>query len=105
MSAIMKKLINCCHFINHNHMEKFQITDPSKVWVSNFPGVDGKGISASAIMKKLKNRCHFVNIDCMEKFQITRPPQRLGLQFSKCQWKQNISVGHHEKIEKLLTFH
>ena len=27
--AIMKKLINGCHFININHTEKFQITDPS----------------------------------------------------------------------------
>ena len=25
----MKKLINGCHFININHTEKFQITDPS----------------------------------------------------------------------------
>ena len=31
-------------------------------------------------------------------------PQSLGLQFSKCQWKQNISIGHYEKIEKWLSF-
>ena len=36
-------------------MEKFEITDPPKVWVSGFLGVDGNGISVSAIMKKLKN--------------------------------------------------
>ena len=28
--AIMKKLKNDCHFVNINHMEKFQITDPPK---------------------------------------------------------------------------
>ena len=30
LSAIMKKLKNGCHFININHMEKFQITGPTK---------------------------------------------------------------------------
>ena len=54
-----------------NHTEKFQITDPPKVWVSSFPSVNGNGISALAIMKKLKNGCYFVNIDHTEKFQIT----------------------------------
>ena len=34
--AIMKKLKNGCHFFNINHMEKFQITHPTKVWVSSF---------------------------------------------------------------------
>ena len=38
-------------------MEKFQITDPRKVWDSGFPSVDGNGISVSAIMKKLKHLC------------------------------------------------
>ena len=28
VSAIMKKLKNGCHFINIDHMEKFQITNP-----------------------------------------------------------------------------
>ena len=27
-------------------------------------------------------------------------PQSLGLRFSECQWKWNISIGHYEKIEK-----
>ena len=86
-------------------MEKFPITEPPpKVWVSGFPSVNGNGISVSAIMKKLKNGCNFFNIDHMEKFPTTDPPQSLGLQFSKCQWKQNISIGHYEKIEKWLTF-
>ena len=31
-------------------------------------------------------------------------PQSLGLQFSECQWKWNISIGHYEKIEKWLPF-
>ena len=56
-------------------MEKFQITNPLKVWVSGFLNVDRNGISASAIMKKLKNGHHFVNIDCMKKFQITDSPK------------------------------
>ena len=52
--AIMKKLKNGCHFVNIDRMEKFQITDPPKVWVSGFPSVDGNGISLSAIMKNCK---------------------------------------------------
>ena len=74
-SAIMKKLKNGCHFINIDHMEKFQITDPIKGWVSGFPSVDRNGISASAIMKKLKNGCHFINIDGTKNFQITDCPK------------------------------
>ena len=31
-------------------------------------------------------------------------PQSLGLRFSECRQKWNISVGHYEKIEKWLTF-
>ena len=58
-------------------------------------------ISASAIMKKLKNSCHFFNIDRMENFPITAPPQSLGLQFSECRQKWNISIGHYEKNWKM----
>ena len=54
-------------------MEKFQITDPLKVWLSGFPSVDGNRISVLAIMKKMENGCHFVNIYHMENFQITDP--------------------------------
>ena len=76
VSAIMKKLKNGSHFVNIDHTEKFQITDPPpKVWVSGFLSVDGNRISASAIMKQLKNGSHFVNIDCMENFQIADPPK------------------------------
>ena len=71
----MKKLKNGCHFVNINHTEKFQITDPPKVWVSSVLSVNGNGTSASAIMKKLKNGCHFINIDGTEKFQITDCPK------------------------------
>ena len=40
-----------------------------------------------------------------EKFQITNfPPKSLGLRFSECQQKWNISVSHYEKIEKWLPF-
>ena len=56
-------------------------------------------------MKKLKNGSHFINIDHTEKFQITDPPQSLGLWFSECRGKWNISVSHYEKIEKWLPFH
>ena len=34
--AIMKQLKNGSHFVNIDHMEKFQITDPPKIWVSGF---------------------------------------------------------------------
>ena len=54
MLAIMKKLKNGCHLVNIDRTEKFQITDPPKVWVSGFLSVDGNGISVSAIMKKIE---------------------------------------------------
>ena len=97
VSAIMKKLKNGCDFFNIDRMKKFPITDLCKVWVSGFPSVDENIISALAIMKNLKNGCHFFNIDRMEKFPITDPPQSLGLWFSECQRKRNISVGHYGK--------
>ena len=51
----MKKLKNGCHFINIDRTEKFQITDPPKVWVSGFffLNVDGNGISLE------NQRCKF----------------------------------------------
>ena len=72
----MKKLKNDCHLVNINHMEKFQINNLPKVWVSGSPSVDRNGISASAIMKNLKSGCHFINIDHMENFQIIDPPPK-----------------------------
>ena len=66
-------------------MEKFQINNLPKIWISGFLSVDGNGILVLAIMKKLKNGCHFFNINRMENFQITDPPQSLGLQFSSHQ--------------------
>ena len=83
-------------------MEKFRKLNRWKICVSSFPSA---AISALASMKKLKNGCHFVNIDHTEKFQITNPPQSLGLWFSECQRKWNISISHYEKIEKWLQFH
>ena len=74
----MKKLKDGSYFVNINHTEKFQITDPPKVWVSGFLSVNRNRISASTIMKKLKNGSHFVNIDHTEKFQITDPPSKFG---------------------------
>ena len=46
--ATMKKLINGCHFVNIDHMEKFQITDPpqSLGLQFSFLSVDGNGISS-----------------------------------------------------------
>ena len=69
----MKKLKNGHHFVNIDHTENFQITDPPEVWVSSFLSVDRNGISVSAIMKKLKNGQHFVNINHKEKCQIIGP--------------------------------
>ena len=48
-SAIMKKMKNGCHFVNIDHTEKFQTTEPPKVWVSGFPSVE-----------KIENGCHFM---------------------------------------------
>ena len=84
--------------------KNFKLPTPPKVWVSGFPSVDRNGISPLTIMKKLKNSCHFINIDHMEKFQIPDPPQSLGLWFSECRWKWNITIGHYERIEKWLPF-
>ena len=70
VSAIMRNQKNGCHFINMHRMEKFQITDPPKVWVSSFLNVDGNGISTSAVMEKWENGHHFVNMHRMEKFLI-----------------------------------
>ena len=39
-----------------------------------------------------------------EKFKLSTP-QSLGLWFSKCQRKWNISISHYEKIEKWPPFH
>ena len=99
----MKKSKNGHHFINIDCVENFQITNHPKIWVYSFLSVNRNEISASVIMKKLKNGCHFINIDCTETFKIT-DPQSLGLQFSECQWKLNISVSHYEKTEKWLPF-
>ena len=40
----------------------------------------------------------------MENFQIINLPHSLGLWFSECQLKLNISIGHYEEIEKLPPF-
>ena len=79
--AIKKKLKNGHHFININHMEKYQISNSPKVWVSSFQNVNGYGISALTIIKKLKNGHYFVNINCKETFQITDPPMFESLVF------------------------
>ena len=100
----MKKLKNGHYFVNIDCTEKYQITDPPKVWVSIFPSVNGNGISVPVIMKKLKNCHHFVNIDHMEKCQIIDPP-KFGSPVFRGQWKWNISVSHYEKNEKWLPFH
>ena len=67
-----RNMKNGCHFVNIDHMEKFQITEPPKVWVSGFPCVNRNGISSLAIMKKLKNGCIFVNIDHTETVGVSR---------------------------------
>ena len=108
MLTIIKTLKNGGLFVNIDNTEKNQITDSPRVCISGFPSVNGNGISASVIMKKLKNGCHFINIDHIEKFLITSlpppPHQSLGLRFSVCQQKWNISVSHYEKIEKWPPF-
>ena len=90
--------------IENSHL---QFSECRKVITHKCPSinVNGNRISVLAMMKKLKNGCHFVNIDRTVKFQINNPPQSLGLQFSKCQQKQNISISHYEKIEKWPPFH
>ena len=100
--AIMKKLKNGCHFVNIDLQKNFKLLTPLKL-VHSFPSVHENGISVLAIMKKLKNGCHFINIDHTEKNFKLLTTQKLDLQFSKCQQKWNISVGHCEKILKMAT--
>ena len=45
---------NGCHLVNMHLTEKFQITDPLKVWVSGFPSVDGSRVLVLAIMEKIE---------------------------------------------------
>ena len=45
-SAIMKKLKNGCHFINIDHMEKFQITNAPQSLGLRFSECQHNGISA-----------------------------------------------------------
>ena len=87
-----------------DHMEKFQITDRPKVWVSGFMGVNGNGISASAIMKKLKKGHHFVNIDHMEKFQITDLPKFGPLVFQVSTEKENTVLAIMKKLKNCHHF-
>ena len=100
-SAIMKKLKNGCYFVNIEHMENFQITDPHKVWVFGFLSVNRNRISASAIMKKLNMAtilliCILLILVIQKKFKLLTP-QSLGLWFSECRHKWNISIGHYQK--------
>ena len=101
VSAILKKLKNGCHFININSMEKFQITNPPKVWVSSFLSVNRNGISALAILKKIEIWLPFHKYWLYGKISNYRPPKSLSLRFSECWQKWNISIGHYEKILKM----
>ena len=77
---------------------------PPKFRLQVFPVSPGMEYHVSAIMKKLKNGCHFVTMCSTEKIQITNTPQSLGIWFSGCQQKWNISIGHYGKIEKWWPF-
>ena len=71
----MKKSKNGCHFVNIN-MEKFQNTDPLKVWVSSFPIVNRNGISPLAIIKKNQKIAKILLtsiIDLQKNFQLPNP--------------------------------
>ena len=88
----MKKLINGCHFVDIHRMPKFQIADPKL-----------------AIIKKYKNGCHFTNICHTAQFQnywFPLPPKFWVSGFLSVNGsKQNIGIGHYEKIENWLPFH
>ena len=47
----------------------------------------------------------YVSYGKISSYWLPLPPQSLGLRFSKCQWKWNISIGHYEKIKKWPPFH
>ena len=101
--AIMKKLKNGCHFININHMEKFQTTDPPKFGSPVFRVSTETEYQYRPLWKNWKMATILLISIVQKNFQLPTP-QSLGLQFSKCQRKWNISIGHYEKIEKWLPF-
>ena len=103
-SAIMKILKNGSHFINIDCMEKFQITDPPK-FVSLVFWVSMKTEYQCQPLWKNWKMAFISLISIVLKNFILPTPQSLGLWFSRCQQKRNISVSHYEKIEKWLSFH
>ena len=90
-----------------NIQKYFKLPTPSKVWVSSFPSVNRNRISVSAIMKKIEKWLPFRKYRSYTKILNHWPPISLGLQFSQCQQKQNISVSHYEKNWKIaaISYH
>ena len=83
-----------------------------KVSPHNCPCINVLSLGTSSYLecwnwtKKLKNGHHFVKYQLYGNISNYQPPpQSLGLQFSECQQKWNISVGHYEKIEKWPPFY
>ena len=107
-SAIMKKSKNGNHFINMHHTEKFQITNlpplPYQDLVSGFLSVDRNRKLVLGHYEKIKQWLPFHKYASYRKISNYWPLQSLGLWFSECLWKWNISIDHYEKIEKWPPF-
>ena len=95
--AIMKKSKKFCHFVNINCMEKFQNTDPLKVWVSSFSSVDGNGISPSAIMKKNRKMATISLTSIIQKNFKLPNPQKFG---SPIFWVLRETEYQHQPLWK-----
>ena len=75
-----------------------------KVWVSRFWVSMKTGYQSQQLWKNQKWP-PFHKYQSYRKFSKYQPcPQGLGLQFSKCWWKWNISIYHYQKCEKWPPF-
>ena len=74
---------------------KLPITNPPKVWVSGFPTVDGNGKLVSANTENGKSGHSSPKTHPRAKLPVIDPPKVWVCEFSKCQWKCKICVGHY----------
>ena len=72
---IWKKLKNDCHFISIDHMEKIQITDPPKVWVSGFLSVNRKRNISIGQYEKIEKMTAILLILIVRKISNYWPPK------------------------------
>ena len=104
VSAIIKQLKNGHHFISIDHMENFKLLTPLKFGCQVFQVSTEMDYQCQPLWKNQK-WLPFHKYRSYRKNSNYHPsPQSLGLWFSKCQQKWNISVSHYEKIKSWPLF-